>query len=130
MILSLSLSPSLSPLLFSPLTVPLPPPPPTNVMVVQNGSGSVLVTWEIASSSEEFTFEVCYSQVGGSEVCPGSGIPKTTREYVVSNGIEIGVNYTFRVRSVNNLDRISSNDRTVNLSPCSGGTKMCVCVCV
>ena len=121
---SLSLSLSLS-LLSSPFTVSLPPPPPTNVMVVQNGPGSVLVTWEIASSSVEFTFEVCYTRVGGSEVCPGSGIPKTTRNYVISSGLEVGVNYTFSVRSVNDLDQISSNGRTVTLS--LGGT-MNVCV--
>ena len=70
------------------------------MIVVQNGLGSVRITWDVAANSNvDFTFEVCYTQIGG-EVCPGSGLPRTIVEYVVTSGLEIGVTFRVRARSV------------------------------
>ena len=78
----------------------------------------------------DFTFEVCYTRVGGggNTVCPVTGLSKTTTEYDITSGLEVGVNYTFRVVSVNNLDRRESGGKSLVLAPCLGGMKVCVCV--
>ena len=77
-------------------------PPPISMIIVQYGLGSIRITqWDIvANSNVDFTFEVCYTRIGGSEVCPGSGLPRTIVEYVVTSGLEIGVTFRVRARSV------------------------------
>ena len=75
--------------------------------------------------------DVCYTPSGGSEVCLGEGstLPKTDTSTTIS-GLEVGVNYAFSVFSVTSVDRNASTERSVVLSPCSGGMyERTVCVC-
>ena len=76
--------------------------------------------------------DVCYTPSGGSEVCLGEKLPKTAT-FTTIRGLEVGVNYAFSVVSVTTVDRNASTEKSVVLSPCSGGMYegiVCVCVCV